>query len=139
MLVVLTLGHMIPLVLNIEALFFSKQNRQSFQRASGGLLEMNEVIVRAVTMVAFLLKVRLLQLVLSARAHYYNDDFDWSYMYANPAADYYSTACDVIIPLGGLLSAAIIYLQQRNGGRCFLPKRFKELKVYEKVPVTSEP
>ncbi|XP_021595162.1 uncharacterized protein LOC110602045 [Manihot esculenta] len=251
MLVVLTLGHMIPLVLNFEALFFSKQNSTFYLRQSGGWLETNEVVVRVVTMVAFLLKFRLMQLVWSAhwangnfkaswsaekktlyvslplyiaggliafyvngrtydfgkdmnyayngshqhslwvdlrsyaglildgfllpqiilnvfqnskenalsrffyvgmtfvrliphgydifRAHYYSDDFDWSYMYANPAADYYSTAWDVIIPLGGLLFAAIIYLQQRNGGRCFLPKRFKELVVYEKVPFTSEP
>jgi hypothetical protein len=59
-------------------------------------------------------------------------------MYADPGGDYYSTAWDVIIPLVGLLFAAIIYLQQRFGGRCFMPKRFKELEGYEKVPVASD-
>ncbi|EEF33586.1 conserved hypothetical protein [Ricinus communis] len=248
MLVVLILGHMFPLILNFEALFFSEQNRRYILSGTGGWLEANEVIVRLVTMVAFLLQVRLLQLVCSARladenqkaswiaerktlyaslplyiaggfialfvnwryykfggrmnstyvysqqqqsfwvdlrsyaglildgfllpqillnifhnsrqnalscffymgttfarllphaydlyrGNYYADDFDWSYMYADHAADYYSTAWDIIIPLGCLLFAAVIYLQQRNGGRCFLPKRFKEMEGYEKVPL----
>ncbi|EEF33587.1 conserved hypothetical protein [Ricinus communis] len=251
MLVILTFGQMIPLVLNFEALFLPKRNHQSYLLQGGGWLELNEVIVRVITMAAFVLQLRLLQLVWSARssdgnqkalwiaekktlyvclplyvagglialsvnwknyklgnemnstsfyrhqqslwmdlrsyaglvldgflfpqilynvfhnsrentlsclfyigttsvrllphgydlhrAHYYGDDFDWSYMYADRAADYYSTAWDVLIPLGVLAFAAIIYLHQRNGGRCFLPKRFKELEGYEKVPVVSDP
>ncbi|KDP45929.1 hypothetical protein JCGZ_11832 [Jatropha curcas] len=253
MLIVLILGQMLPLMLNFEALFFSKENRQSYLRRSGGWLELNEVIVRVITMVSFLLQVRLLQLVWSARltegnskaswiaekktafvclplyvlgasialsvnwkdyefghernspyyissstnqhslwvdlrsyaglvldsfllpqiivnifnnsrenalscffyigttfvrliphaydlyrAHYYSEDFEWSYMYANPSVDYYSTSWDLIIPLGGLVFAAIVYLQQRNGGRFFLPKRLKELEAYEKLPVASD-
>lgn len=75
MLVVLTLGHMIPLVLNFESLFLSNQNRQfpgignrqNVLLGSGGWLEVNEVIVRIVTMVAFLLQFRLLQLAWSTR------------------------------------------------------------------------
>ncbi|KAJ9129144.1 hypothetical protein P3X46_034069 [Hevea brasiliensis] len=251
MLVVLTVGRMIPLVLNFEALFLPKQNTQSFLVSGGGWVEVNEVMVKVVTMVAFMLQFRFLQLVWSARladgnqkaswvaekkalyvslplyiagglialfmncwncklgkemdspsfyrnqhslwpnirsyaglvldgflfpqillnffhnsrenalscffyigttfvrllphaydlykAHFYVDDFDWSYIYADPSADYYSAAWDMIIPLGGLLFAAIIYLQQKKGGRCFLPKRFKELEGYEKVPVVDNP
>jgi hypothetical protein len=250
MLLVLTLGRMIPLMLNFEALFVPKESRTTFLRRSGGWVEANEVIVRVITMVAFLLQFRLLQLVWSARfadgkqkallaaekrtlylslplyisggliavyvnwrnnkvgegmeytysstyqrslwvdlrsygglvldgflfpqillnifhnstenalsrffyigttfvrllphaydlyrANYYVEDFDGSYMYADPGGDYYSTAWDVIIPLVGLLFAAIVYLQQRFGGRCFMPKRFKELEGYEKVPVASD-
>ncbi|KAK8648432.1 hypothetical protein V6N13_129184 [Hibiscus sabdariffa] len=61
-----------------------------------------------------------------------------SYIYADPTADYYSTAWDVIIPMLGLFFAAIVYLQQRLGGRCFLPKRFRESVTYDELPVDSE-
>ncbi|KAJ6706024.1 FAMILY PROTEIN putative (DUF2921)-RELATED [Salix purpurea] len=72
------------------------------------------------------------------RAHFYVEDFDGSYMYAKPGGDYFSTAWDVIIPPVTLLLAAVIYLQQRFGGRCFMPKRLKEPEGYEKVPVASD-
>ncbi|XVF70218.1 hypothetical protein PTKIN_Ptkin11bG0142700 [Pterospermum kingtungense] len=61
-----------------------------------------------------------------------------TYIYVNPAEDFFSTAWDVIIPIGVLLFAAIIYLQQRFGGRCILPKRFRGLEGYENFPVVSE-
>lgn len=67
----------------------------------------------------------------------YGRQYDGSYLYADPTADFYSTAWDIAIPLGGLLFAAIIYLQQRFGGSCILPYRFKS-KVYEKVPMVNE-
>ncbi|XP_050286995.1 uncharacterized protein LOC126725970 isoform X2 [Quercus robur] len=67
MLIVLTLGHMIPLLLNFEALFVANHNPTNFFLGSGGWLEVNEVIVRVITMVAFLLQLRLLQLTWSAR------------------------------------------------------------------------
>ncbi|XVF40496.1 hypothetical protein PTKIN_Ptkin01aG0118100 [Pterospermum kingtungense] len=67
MLIVLTLGHMIPLLLNFEALFVKNRNQQNAFLESGGWLEVNEIIVRAVTMVAFLLQFRLLQLTWSGR------------------------------------------------------------------------
>ncbi|KAK8603042.1 hypothetical protein V6N13_085240 [Hibiscus sabdariffa] len=69
--------------------------------------------------------------------HNYVDMPD-SYIYADPTADYYSTAWDFIIPMVGLFFAATVYLQQRFGGRCFLPKRFRESVVYEELPVDSE-
>ncbi|XP_010916774.1 uncharacterized protein [Elaeis guineensis] len=68
MLVVLTLGHMIPLMLNFGALFYKNHNPQNFLYWSGGLLEANEVIVRVLTMVAFLLHFRLLQAAWSSRS-----------------------------------------------------------------------
>lgn len=250
MLVILTLGHIILLVLNFEALFFQNEYPQSVLLGSGGWLEVHEVIVRVVTMVAFLLHCRLLQLSLSRRmrdnslkalwtaekkalflsvplylagalitlfvkcrssksgilaksfrynnhqhslwgdlrsyaglildafllpqillnifnnsrenalsrffyigltvvrlvphaydlyrAHNYVQEFDGSYIYADPAADIYSTAWDVAILFVGLLFAAIIHFQQQIGGHCLLLRRFRKLEVYEKIPETSE-
>lgn len=257
MLVVITLGHMIPLMLNFEALFKPKHN--SAQNAflwTGGWLEVNEVVVRMVTMVAFLLELRLVHLTWSSRqgegsepglwvsekrvlqmtlplyisggltawfvhiwknsrqkryeplhlsrhfrsprihlpqppslwedlrsyagllqdgfllpqilynmlvnsegkalasafyvgttivrilphaydlyrAHSFAWYLDSSYIYANHRMDFYSTAWDIIIPIGGLLFALIVYFQQRFGSRCILPKRFRETSSYEKVP-----
>ncbi|TXG66930.1 hypothetical protein EZV62_008205 [Acer yangbiense] len=252
MLVVLTLGHMMLLLLNFKALFLRSQNRQTVLLGSGGWLEVHEVIVRIVTMVAFVLQFRLLQLSWSSRiadhnsqkaswiaekkawyvslplylagalisvsvnlgrknkaveiamqssrlvniqfslwgglrsyaglildgflfpqillnifqnstekvlsplfyigytlirlvphaydlyrTHNYVPNFDGSYIYADHKADFYSTAWDVSIPLGCILFAAILYFQQRLGGCCFLPRRFRELEVYEKVPAVD--
>ncbi|KQK04943.1 uncharacterized protein LOC106866218 [Brachypodium distachyon] len=67
MLVVLASGYMIPLVLNFEALF-KNNNKQTFQFSDGGWLEVNEVMVRIITMVTFLLQLRLLQLAWSGRS-----------------------------------------------------------------------
>ncbi|KAM1235533.1 hypothetical protein ACFX13_005066 [Malus domestica] len=59
-------------------------------------------------------------------------------IYANHRMDFYSTAWNIIIPCGGMLFAAVVFLQQRFGGRCILPKRFRESSaVYEIVPVIS--
>lgn len=256
MLVVITLGHMIPLVLNFEALFKPNHSMQNAFLGSGGWLEVNEVVVRMVTMVAFLLELRLVQLTWSSRqgegsqpglwvsekrvlymtlplyfggglaywlvniwknsrhkrsrlrlsrhrykfprgpsyqppslwegfksyggllldgfllpqilfntlnnsegkalassfyvgttivrilphaydlyrAHSSAWYFDLSYIYANHRMDFYSTAWDIIIPIGGLLFALLVYFQQRFCSRCFLPKRFREISAYEKVP-----
>ncbi|KAL5203370.1 hypothetical protein ABZP36_014322 [Zizania latifolia] len=65
MLVVLSLGYMIPLVLNFEALF-KNSNKQTVPLSGGGWLEVNEVMVRIINMVTFLLQLRLLQLAWSA-------------------------------------------------------------------------
>ncbi|CAL1376081.1 unnamed protein product [Linum trigynum] len=73
------------------------------------------------------------------RAQNFAEYFDWSYIYANPEADYYSTWSDVVIPLVCLMFAVIIYLQQRFGGRCFLPKKLRVVEgMYQKVAVTDD-
>ncbi|KAL3631416.1 hypothetical protein CASFOL_024400 [Castilleja foliolosa] len=227
MLVILCLGHMIPLVLNFEAVFLGSHNKQTLFMSSDGYLEANEVAVRVITMVAFLLQIRLVQLVWTAKQsegsekksifilfplyifgclialllnwirdrkyslwgdlrsyaglildgflfpqillnvfggsaekvlarsfyvgtsavrlvpHAYNQyrvhnyptyGLNGTYYYANPGADLYSTAWDVLIPCGVIVLAVIVFLQQRNGGRWILPQRFRELELYEKVP-----
>ncbi|KAK9024559.1 hypothetical protein V6N11_004717 [Hibiscus sabdariffa] len=246
MLVILALGHLIPLVLNLEAMFAQDSERSVLIRG-GTWLEMNEVIIRVVTMVAFLLQVRLLMLSWTARCStekrkaswnaekrglyvcfpayiigaiiaffitsrqsvhqtrrhswYYMDqiilrssrayaglildaflfpqiifnmfqnsrepalsrlfyigitvvrllphaydlyrantyaDIEDTYIYADHAADYYSTAWDFIIIVLGLFFAATIHYQQRLGGRCLLPKRFQESVMDEELPEDSE-
>ncbi|KAL6573994.1 hypothetical protein OROHE_001536 [Orobanche hederae] len=249
LLVVLTLGHLIPLLLNFEALF-SRRQRNSVNFYFGGhqWLEVNEVLVRVITMIAFLLEFRLLQMAWYARSadeshknlwtpdkkvlylstplyigggliawfvhvsrtpykrpglrsHHFRyeqqslwgglksygglilDGFllpqilynlfsdskekvlappfyvgtslvrllphaydlyrsrssSWSfdYIYANPRLDFYSTAWDIIISVGGLLFVVLIYLQQRYGGRCLVPRRIWPSSTYEKVPVAG--
>ncbi|XP_045802809.1 uncharacterized protein LOC123896472 [Trifolium pratense] len=238
MISILTLGHMIPLVLNFEAILAQDPNNKNFVFGYVGWLEVNEIAVRIITMVAFLLQFRLLQLTWSSRktnesenrlwiaerkatyvtfplyaagllislllklkrddfqndtswekmksygglvldgfllpqvilnlfsnmnenvlscsfyfgttfvrllphaydlyrAHNYARLSDGSYFYANPNADFYSTTWDIVIPLGGILFAVIIYLQQRFGAQCVIPQRFKGSE-YEKVSVVAE-
>ncbi|PQM34140.1 uncharacterized protein Pyn_12839 [Prunus yedoensis var. nudiflora] len=265
LLIVLSLGYMIPLLVNFEALFVPNKHhsQQDTFLGTGGWLQVNEVIVRVLMMVALLLQLRLLQLTWSSRQGHGNqkslrdserkvlyatlplyiagalivwfvnlqknayqrshrpfqrphrmayrvstlhhlayqqhslredlssyaglilDGFllpqilfnlffnsgekalacafyfgttiirllphaydlyraqtgtwflDLSYIYANHKMDFYSTAWNIIIPCGGVLFAAIIFLQQRFGGRFILPKRFRQTSVYEKVPVIS--
>ncbi|KAL4580310.1 hypothetical protein LXL04_016500 [Taraxacum kok-saghyz] len=73
MMVILTIGYMVPLILNFEAMFSSTRYLQNIPLGgSGGLLEVNEVIVRIVTMVAFVLQFRLLQLTWNSKLR--NDD-----------------------------------------------------------------
>ncbi|XP_051151834.1 uncharacterized protein LOC127265861 [Andrographis paniculata] len=234
MLAILSLGQLTPLVLNFEAVFFQTNHRQRLW----GSLETNEVAIRAISMLAFLLQIRLLQLVWTAKANesadswlierksilallstyafgafatviyvmsqsrhavgYYGrhglrsygglilDGFllpqvllnavggraagemlspsfyagitvvrlvphaydvyrahsypvsgaGGSYYFANPAGDFYSTGWDVVIPCGMILMAAGVFMQQRYGGRCILPVRFRG--VYEKVAPAAE-
>ncbi|CAH2078349.1 unnamed protein product [Thlaspi arvense] len=260
MLMLLTLGHMIPLLLNFEELFKSSHNQESLFFENDRWLEAKEIVVRIVTMIAFLLECRLLQLAWTARkteehhlregvwnaeknvsyvclplyitggliawlvnrnrapkrvvyigkprarsllyrpvtlkrsfqrpslwkdlksygglmldafllpqilfngfsnseskplaasfyggnsivrllphaydlyrSHSYGKILDWSFIYANHKMDYYSTAWDIIILCIGFLLAFLVFLQQRFGGRCFIPKRFRENVGYEKV------
>nr|XP_011461828.1 PREDICTED: uncharacterized protein LOC105350706 [Fragaria vesca subsp. vesca] len=55
------------------------------------------------------------------------------YVFASPVAGFYSTTWDIIIPMGALLFSMIIFLQQKFGGRCFLPQKLRELGD-KKVP-----
>ncbi|ONK80071.1 uncharacterized protein A4U43_C01F13580 [Asparagus officinalis] len=68
MLVITMLGYMIPLVLNFEAVFVRRQNTTNVLLWSGGWLEVTEVMVRVMTMVAFLLHFRLLQLAWTGKS-----------------------------------------------------------------------
>lgn len=246
MLTILTLGHFIPLVLNFEALILKNQYQHNVIFRGSGWLEVNEMSVRLVTMAAFLLLSRLLQLAWNSKladgignVNYHswtaekrvlfvslplyivgglitilvslrlkNDDqqgilelqqessttttleylrsysglivdgfllpqillnmfqnskqsalsksfylgttlvrllphgydlyrfhtfvhrdFNGSYIYANPDADFYSIAWDVIILGGCILFAVIIWMQQRLGGRCILPGKLKEVEL----------
>ncbi|KAF8024138.1 hypothetical protein BT93_F1362 [Corymbia citriodora subsp. variegata] len=72
------------------------------------------------------------------RARTYSPQFYGSYIYGTPDGDFYSTAWDVIIPLGGLVFAAIIFLQQRFCGACMMPKRFRNSVAYQKVPAMAD-
>lgn len=255
MLTILTLSHLIPLVLNFEALLLKSWYQQNVILRGTGWLEVNEISVRLVTMVAFILLFRLLQLAWTARftdengkaswkaekhallvslpvyiigglislfvnwhknahvthikntsfvqgfpvqlqsstlkqlrsyaglildgylfpqilfnlfhnskesplspvfyigttlvrllPHAYDvyrmhslihQDFGGSYIYANHSADFYSMAWDVIIPCICLLFAVIIALQQRFGSHCIVPKKLREVQLYERVPVES--
>ncbi|KZV57572.1 hypothetical protein F511_03032 [Dorcoceras hygrometricum] len=67
MLALLTLAHMVPLLLNFEAFLVRRNDIHSYFH-NGGWLEMNEVLVRVITMIAFLLEFRLLQLTWSAKS-----------------------------------------------------------------------
>ncbi|CAA6661128.1 unnamed protein product [Spirodela intermedia] len=68
MLVLLTLGHMIPLMVNFEAFFFASHDQQNGFLGSSGWLEVNEVVVKLITMVVLVLHLRLVQLAWSARS-----------------------------------------------------------------------
>ncbi|XP_008780444.4 uncharacterized protein LOC103700269 [Phoenix dactylifera] len=68
MLVVLTLGHMIPLTLNFRAMFYKNHDPPNILHWSNGWLDADEVIVRAMTMVSFLLHFCLLQVAWSSRS-----------------------------------------------------------------------
>jgi len=69
-LVVLAIGYVIPLVLNLEDTYSrdSRSRRQYFVKLTGGgLLELNALVLRASTVLALVLQLRLLQLALSSR------------------------------------------------------------------------
>ncbi|KAK8527412.1 hypothetical protein V6N13_085242 [Hibiscus sabdariffa] len=244
MLVILTMGQLIPLVLNYEALFKRKVDPDTVLFQTSGWLEANEVILRITSMIAFLLQFRILQQAFTSRSNdgnqkglwfaekmtlfvtlslyisgafivmlvdrgnykreivllptravdywqrsawddlksyaglisdgfllpqilfnmfsnsreyalnpsfyigtslvrllphahdLYNDhsyvQYKGAYIYVNPADVFFSTAWDVIIPIGVLLFAAIIYLQQQFGGCCIVPKSFRWRESYEK-------
>ncbi|KAJ3708919.1 hypothetical protein LUZ61_012624 [Rhynchospora tenuis] len=234
MLVVLTLGCMVSIILNTEAMIVRARKVHSFRR-SGGWLETTNAIARLFNMIALLINIRILQLAWGSRTkeeatgaisrgaekkslifcvplyiagaliawfvhsrssrprrailenlaryvglmvdsfllpqiifnvfsqsnekvlspffyfgatlnrvvpHIYNIYRAWQspvnlynppYIYADHGDDYYSTLFDVIVPFEGMLFVLLVYLQQKFGGRCFLPKRFKHDADYEPV------
>jgi ubiquitin-conjugating enzyme E2 O len=68
MLVVLALGYVIPLVLNLEDMYTDTRRRYILQLTSAGSLDLNEFMLRASTVLALVLQLRLLQLALSRRS-----------------------------------------------------------------------
>ncbi|KAG8055863.1 hypothetical protein GUJ93_ZPchr0001g30727 [Zizania palustris] len=66
MLAVVALGHVAHLALNVDAMFVSRR-RHYVQVSASGTLELNEVMLRLPTLVAFALQLFLLQLVRSNR------------------------------------------------------------------------
>lgn len=107
MLTVLILGHLIPLILNFEAIFSSRL-RQNVLQWSGGWLEINEVVVRLMTMVVFLLLLRLLHLAWTSKATMSGAEGPWhmerSVLYV----------CLTTYVLGGLI-AVIVYASTHGG------------------------
>lgn len=101
MLSALTLGHLIPLVLNFEAIF-SSRSRQNVLQWSGGWLEINEVIVRLMTMLVFLLLVRLLHLAWVSKGEMSAGEGPWHMERG------ILRVCLTIYALGGLI-ALIVY------------------------------
>ncbi|MCO5596714.1 hypothetical protein L7F22_050782 [Adiantum nelumboides] len=100
-LVVLTLGHLIPLVLNFEALF-PMGSRKNILQWNGGWLEINEVIVRLMTMVVFLLLVRLLHLTWVSKGESVGNEGPWNMEKGS------LRVCLISYGLAGLI-AAIVY------------------------------
>uniref|UniRef100_A0ACD5WTR8 Uncharacterized protein n=1 Tax=Avena sativa TaxID=4498 RepID=A0ACD5WTR8_AVESA len=70
MLAVLALGHLAPLALGFEVMFLSRRSRYSLHSTTDGdgwWVELNQAMMRAPALLAFLLHLRLLQLALLAR------------------------------------------------------------------------
>ncbi|WOL02197.1 hypothetical protein Cni_G10916 [Canna indica] len=67
MLAILVVGYLIPTVLNIDAVFVKKRRHLVFLQ-SGGWLEVDEVVARAMSLAALFLSFRLLQVAWSARS-----------------------------------------------------------------------
>lgn len=63
----MTLGYLIPLISNFEALLAMIQNKQNAFLWNGEWMVVKEVVVRVLTLVAFVLNLRLLQVAWSAR------------------------------------------------------------------------
>ncbi|XP_048550082.1 uncharacterized protein LOC125529699 [Triticum urartu] len=110
MLVVLALGYMTPLVLNFEALF-KHSNKQTVPFSGGGWLEVNEVMVRIITMATFLLQLRLLQLAWSARS-----SVDGSKHEAWAAERKVLWVCLPLYIIGGVITA-IVHMRTNHSRR----------------------
>lgn len=116
MLSILTLGHMVPLVLNFEALFTQNPDKKNFLLGHVGWfrLEVNETTARLFTMVAFLLQFRLLQLTWSSRK---GDEKGQKTIWVAEKKALYIT-----LPLYalGFLIALLIKLKNNNEGKVFM-------------------
>uniref|UniRef100_A0A0E0C616 RING-type E3 ubiquitin transferase n=1 Tax=Oryza meridionalis TaxID=40149 RepID=A0A0E0C616_9ORYZ len=109
MLAVLALGHVTHLALNVDALFVSRRTHY-IPISADGWLELNEVMLRVPTLIAFALHLCLLQLVWSSRRSAPRAIAEkWS------AAERRSLwICLPLYLLGGLLAGAVHVI---NNGR----------------------
>ncbi|KAK4255796.1 hypothetical protein QN277_008747 [Acacia crassicarpa] len=105
---ILTLGHMVPLVLNFEAVFAQNRYNRNFVFRNVGMLrlEVNETTVRLSTMVVFLLLLRFLWVSWSARKA---DEKSHKGLWVAEK----KTAC-VILPLYALCFLIALLLQSKN-------------------------
>ncbi|KAE8793678.1 hypothetical protein D1007_31713 [Hordeum vulgare] len=102
MIAVLTMGYLAPLVLNSEALFASRRSEYYEMHSTRRWPEMKEVMMRAPTLIAFLLQLRLLQLAWSGRRR--------------ASAMFERTVLWICLPLyalGGVLAAVVHVINAR--------------------------
>ncbi|KAK2968457.1 hypothetical protein RJ640_004463 [Escallonia rubra] len=62
--------------------------------------------------------------------------FNYQFCYNLKTGDNWGS-WDAIFLCADVAFAGVIYMQQRFGGRCFLPRRFKKVQVSEKAPLIS--
>ncbi|KAI5021352.1 hypothetical protein ZWY2020_055197 [Hordeum vulgare] len=102
MIAVLTMGYLAPLVLNSEALFASRRSEYYEMHSTRRWPEMKEVMMRAPTLIVFLLQLRLLQLAWSGRRR--------------ASAMFERTVLWICLPLyalGGVLAAVVHVINAR--------------------------
>lgn len=124
MLMILTSAQMIPLVLNFEAMFLSSRDKQTFLLSTGGWLEVNEVTVRIITMIAFLLQIRLFQHVWNSKTSEEPKKESW-------AGE--KKAAIVALPmyvLGGLLTLLLNWIRNNYFGNKGM--------IYKKYPLWGD-
>ncbi|XP_071718771.1 uncharacterized protein [Rutidosis leptorrhynchoides] len=135
MLVVLTLAHMIPLLLNFEAIFMLNRKQNVFL-STDQWLEVNEIMFNMfcdthdiVLAPWFYVGSTMVRLLPHMYDLYRRNSSSWFYdkIYANPGMDYYSSMWDVVICFGGTICILIVYMQQRFGGQSMLPKRLRDV------------
>ncbi|RVW93128.1 hypothetical protein CK203_031379 [Vitis vinifera] len=117
MLVILTFGFMIPLVMNFEALSWEALLIKMFGLTMAD--EQPAFFPPYELPAAFSLEGLE---ILSGLFFELCPSFDGSWSYANPGAGFYTTAWNAMIPCGSLLFAVVLFLQQKYGGLCILPR-----------------
>ncbi|CAL4962082.1 unnamed protein product [Urochloa decumbens] len=121
MLVVLALGYVAPLVVSSEALFLSRRNQYvATPFRSFVPYELSQAMMRAPTLIALLLQLRLIQLALSARKKKTGADDDGSKADASAEAAAERRALWVCVPLyviGGAITVVVHAMNARRAAR----------------------
>ncbi|KAF7102937.1 hypothetical protein CFC21_103990 [Triticum aestivum] len=109
MLTILTLGHLTPLVLNFEVIFPSRRSQYDLYSTDGSL-ELNQVMMKVPTLIAFVLQLRLLQLVVAGHLSSANQ--------SEPATSVSEkTVLQICLPLyllGGVLATVVHMINVRS-------------------------